>query len=65
MDDEAGKRKRGRTLELKGEGQGFTLRGHTIVLKKPITRAINLFNVPEAGGGDCSTHRSCEELAKL
>jgi len=28
MDNEAVERKRGRTFELKGEGQGFTLRGY-------------------------------------
>jgi len=39
MDNEAGERKRGRTLELKGEGQGFKLRGYPIVLKKTVTRA--------------------------
>jgi hypothetical protein len=51
MDDEADKRKRGRTLELEGEGQGFKLRGYTIVLKKPITRDINAFkHVSKAEG---------------
>jgi hypothetical protein len=30
-------------LELKGEGQGFTLRGYTVVLKKPITRTTDVF----------------------
>jgi len=42
MDNEAGERKRERTLELKGEGQGFTLRGYPIVLKKKVTRATKI-----------------------
>lgn len=50
MDNEAGERKRGRTLELKGEGQGFTLRGYPIVLKKTVTGAIKIlkFDVTKA-----------------
>lgn len=42
MDNEAGERKRGRTLELKGEGQGFTLRRYPIVLKETVIRAIKI-----------------------
>ena len=51
MDNEAVERKRGRTFELKGEGQGFTLRGYPIVLKKRVTRAIKILkhDVTKAG----------------
>jgi len=51
MDNEAGERKRGITLELKGEGQGFTLRGYPIVLKKTVTRATKIlkYYVTKAG----------------
>lgn len=51
MDNEAVERKRGRTLELKGEGQGFTLRGYPIVLQKTVTRAIKVLkhNITKAG----------------
>jgi len=51
MDNEAGERKRRRTLVLKGEGQGFTLRGYPIVLKKTVTRATKIlkYDVTKAG----------------
>lgn len=58
MDEDSDKRKRDGTLELKGEGQGFTLRGHIIVLKKPITRTTDVFEncVPQFGGGGKLSH---------
>jgi hypothetical protein len=51
MDNEAGERYRGRTLELKGEGQGFTLRGYPIVLKETVIWAIKILkhDVTKAG----------------
>jgi hypothetical protein len=60
------KRERAGTLELKGEGQGFTLRRYAIVLQKPITRAIEAHNCSKrAGLRDCSsTARSLDNYTK-
>jgi hypothetical protein len=49
MDEDSDKRERAGTLELKGEGQGFTLRRYAIVLQKPITRAIDAYNCSNSG----------------
>jgi hypothetical protein len=61
MDEDSDQRKRDGTLKLKGEGQGFTLRGYTIVLKKPITptTAVSKNCVSKSGRWkSCLTHCS-------
>ena len=67
MDNEAGERKRGRTLELKGEGQGFTLRGYPIVLKKTATGVIKILklDVTKVGVVTVSSSRPPEMHTKI